>query len=469
MKLKIAIAGLLSVALNPLLAAEYGDQVSSQNAFTNQSSMEAGLRTALAATSEGDLDLGTQSGGEIQELYADIRPWLHYDFNADWHGYLYAQLFLPTGDVLLDQESTGGNSDVFFGAREFWLEYSGFTAYPGEALRVGKQRIKSNDGLWWDQDVEAIHWYFDTTTLQANLGVAQAFDTYRTDDAELRNDLKDRMFAFASLSGNIAPETRIGVQATFADDQSSDAQQGSFYSDDKLSTGRYVWLGLHLDNGFFDGVTSPDLAYWASVSWLKATQDSVTLNTQKIVTGINTQDTSALAGDAGIRWRLPVNTPINAGIMIAAAQGGNESLYTQTGLQSNRSRYTGTRASFHRFSEALRADFSNLVSTSIFISLPHETWDASLVAHKIERYSTDSGIITGGTSVSPATNSKEIGQGLDLVLSYYNLDAVVPARWANDADSYVRLRASVFNTGDAYAANAQDTLHRVVFEWIMRF
>ena len=73
--------------------------------------------------------------------------------------------------------------------REFWVGYSGLTAYPGEQLRLGRQRLRSDDGMWRDTNIEALNWTFDTTLLKADLGVAQRFSEYRTDLTELAPDL----------------------------------------------------------------------------------------------------------------------------------------------------------------------------------------------------------------------------------------------------------------------------------------
>ena len=69
----------------------------------------------------------------------------------------------------------------YLAMREFWVDYRGLTAYPGEHLRVGRQRLRSDEGTWWDTNIEAVNWRFDTTLLQATVGVAERFSEYRTD------------------------------------------------------------------------------------------------------------------------------------------------------------------------------------------------------------------------------------------------------------------------------------------------
>ena len=54
-------------------------------------------------------------------------------------------------------------------------------AYPGEHLRLGRQRLREDSGEWMDTNIEALNWTFETTLLRSHLGAAQRFSDYRTD------------------------------------------------------------------------------------------------------------------------------------------------------------------------------------------------------------------------------------------------------------------------------------------------
>uniref|UniRef100_A0A1I8AAP3 Alginate_exp domain-containing protein n=2 Tax=cellular organisms TaxID=131567 RepID=A0A1I8AAP3_9BILA len=97
--------------------------------------------------------------------------------------------------------------------REFWVGYSGLTAYPGEQLRLGRQRLRSDDGMWRDTNIEALNWTFDTTLLRANAGVAQRFSEYRTDLTDLAPEDKDRLHVYGDVAAQWTPGHWVGLRA----------------------------------------------------------------------------------------------------------------------------------------------------------------------------------------------------------------------------------------------------------------
>ena len=163
-----------------------------------------GLDVKITGQSEDDRDLGTRPGGDVNGLGLDLRPWV-YGERGNWSAYAMGQAVAATDTIETDtlrQNDDGTTTDTgddsrkpdknYLAMREFWVGYSGLTAYPGEQLRFGRQRLRSDDGMWRDTNIEALNWSFDTTLLKADLGVAQRFSEYRTDLTELAPEDKDR-------------------------------------------------------------------------------------------------------------------------------------------------------------------------------------------------------------------------------------------------------------------------------------
>src|SRR3546814_19587836 len=86
------------------------------------------------------------------------------------------------------------------------------------SLRLGRQRIRNDDAQFFDEDIDAARWIFNTTLLDADLGVARQFDTYRTDDVDVPVDQDQRTYTFGRLAWDWAARPRIGFRVGHAND-----------------------------------------------------------------------------------------------------------------------------------------------------------------------------------------------------------------------------------------------------------
>src|SRR5690606_18850208 len=86
------------------------------------------------------------------------------------------------------EDDNRGQKKHYLALREAWISYNGFTQYPGEYLRAGRQRVRTDDGTWWNTNIEAIRWNLDTTLLRSQVGIAERFSDYRTDIDDLRGE-----------------------------------------------------------------------------------------------------------------------------------------------------------------------------------------------------------------------------------------------------------------------------------------
>ena len=447
----------------------------------------AGASTALAVdtdyawkinvTGEGDggRDLGLLGRDGSQEAFLDTTPWAHFQFSPQWSAFVRARLFAPTGAVLPngnDNNNVASSNNAFLGLKEAWIDYGGLTSYPDESLRFGRQRIRQDDALYWDQDIDALRWIFNTTLLQAEIGVGKELGTYRTDDVKLPPDQKDRLYTFGTLSGEWHPQQRIGVRFVHADDSDDPPLFGETVdSGTKLQHGHLTWAGLFVDNHYYDGLDAPALAYDASMTWLVGNQQSALVDPlTQTVTGRDAGDLHAWAADAGLRYRLPSErVPLQLGASYTYSTGGHagdlSDQFSQTGLQSNYSSFTGTRALINRFSDAYRAELGNLRVASAYASMNlGQNWDTSLIWSKYNRVHGDAPVTVDNLLVDPDTISRDLGNGYDFVLTRY-LGGKTEQRsylLADEHQSSLRLRGAVFDPGAAYTNGESE--YRVTLE-----
>lgn len=442
------------------------------------------LKLRLGGLVEGERDLGIsegqQEGTEIG--YLDANGSLLLKYTPDFSSYVRLQGYAPSGEVFQEEDGRSVQARGFGALRELWFEYGGVTTYPGEVIRLGLQRVRDPDGLWWDRDIESLRWIFDTTLLQSHIGVAQQFNSYRTDDVELAPSQEDRPYLIAGLGGQWLPGHFIGVRGTYAGDRTDEEDYtptGAMALDPTLKNRerRYGWLGGYLHNGYYDYDAPPIFAYWLEAVLLTGSREAARvdngpdpLNPAPMVVREET-DVRAFGGDIGMRLRFG-DAPFLIGAAYAFGQGGSDSdsgrdeTFQQTGLESNRSRFTGTRSLLYRFNEALHADLSNLKVASAFMAIPLQRFDASLVYHKFDRHDPTDPIDADGINqpndpffpLPLIPGEKDIGRGIDLAMAvYFGQSGATSYGWGEDLRNNVRLRGSVFQPGDAFGTRPDGT------------
>lgn len=427
------------------------------------------LKLGLGLFSEGARDLGLGDAEATTEGFADAQGTLYRIFGADWAVLGRAQLFAPTGELVVTDEDQPRASKSFARLRELWFDYGGLTSYPGETLRVGLQRLRDPDGLWFDRNIESLRWSFDTTLVQWQIGVAESLLTWRSDQSDPEQNLRDRAYVFGGLGTQWTPGHFLGVRAVHAVDHGDPEEElaSANERDPKRSERSLTWLDLYLHNGYYEARLPPGWSYWADMSALIGTREEFTPATDTAPISSKEHDVRAWAGDIGLRWRLPTTIPFQIGGAYAFASGSDggdaEHRYEQTGLHSNQSRFTGTRTQIYRFNGALAPELSNLHAASAYVSIPMENWDASLVYSKLARHRAGDPVVTDGIGVQPVAGRKVLGDGIDLAVSYYFANPVGRGSSAISASpddsnlrSNIRLRASGFEPGPAYDDDADN-------------
>lgn len=431
-------------------------------------------RATLGARADGDRSLGQGSGDDVQAAFINLYASALWTIDADWSAFGRVQGFAASDDLTVDDDNRPQPSRSFLALRELWVDYGGLTDLPGEFLRLGRQRLRQPDAGWVDRDIEALRWQFDSTLVQGWVAVAESLFDARSDQADVAADVRDRRYLLAGYARQWQPGHFWGLRFTHAEDHADPAQEiDSGRADPKRTERRFTWLGAYVHNDYFlpsgQPERNPVLAYWGSVDVLFGTRDDARVPGPGLSAVISRQDVHAYAVDLGVRWRLPTALPWQLGASYAYGSGSvdDSDTFEQTGLQSNRSRYSGLRSQQYRYNEALRAELSNLHVLTLSAALPFQRYEAGVSAHLFRRDSSGR-VVTNGIDLQPVNASLDLGYGFDLVLAYYFDDSPIVTPDPDDLRANVRLRASSFHPGDAYAPGA-DTQYRLLLEWTLWF
>lgn len=427
-----------------------------------QATTDTGMQSKLSLESLDDTDLGTAKGGDLNAATIDVKPWVYWQQN-DWRAYGMAEGFAASDTVEYESSASDPGSDGFVGVREAWVDYTGFTQYPGEYFRTGLQRVRSNDGLWWDTDIEATRWIFDTTLIDAEIGAAQRFALYRSDESDVPNQDEDRRHLF----GKYRYQWHSGhwVAARFHQLSDGKSTQGLSANpavrEDIYSNLR--WLGVELDSDYYRPNNDNALNYQLGAVMMDGQRKDV--GRSRLQENVGGTLTEALVRYRLGHWQFGAATAMSSGEIT----DNEDNRYLQTGLESNRSAFTGTRARIFRFGETYRASLGNLNVYSLFASyVPTPATDVSVVLHRFERRNalapTDSAIVA-----KQVDRESDLGQELDIVFSRYLNSGVLSPEWAVEDSAYFRLRGGLFAPGSAYGEGVDSSVLHLTGEFVWLF
>lgn len=435
------------------------------------------LKASVTGEANGGRDANLRNAPDDQQAYLDLTPWVHAQFSPAWAAFLRVRAFAPTGSVLAsgnDSNNAGVNSKAYIGLREAWIDYRGLTSYPGESLRLGRQRIRNPDAQWFDQDIDALRWNFDTTLLKADIGIGHQFSSYRSDGLAVTADQRDRSYVFGSLATEWRPENVIGLRVVHAeDDHDSPAVGSAVDRDTKRTSGSPTWINVFADNNAYDDRSLEPLHYWAQGTVLLGhAQRSSVDPAGTTVTAVDGGRVTAGAGELGLRYRVSDRIPVQLGAALVYSTGDagadGTSQYAQTGLQSNYSRFTGTRTLINRYNDAYRAQLGNLIVGTAFVSLAQGPYDTSIVYSQFKRAASGGRVQADGLTVAPVNDSRSLGYGYEFVATRYFGAHATESKLApqEDFETSLRLRAALFDPGAAYGP-AADLEYRVTLEFTL--
>ncbi|MCK2150366.1 alginate export family protein [Marinobacter alexandrii] len=435
--------------------------------------LDSSTSAKASAISEGDRRLGLDSGDrKSNELSVDVKPEWVWQLSEHWRSKVRLQGFAATGKVDVSDEIGGTETDGFVGLREAWLDYNGLTSYPGASIRFGRERLKENTGTWWDDDITLARWIFDTTLLKTTVGIADKLTEARTDVNEVRKQERDIARLFASTQWQWKKDHYLTLLTTHAERYGDESDLGpdSDSGTPERVTESLTWVGVRADQGYFDWHSRSPVQYLATFGAV-AGEDARLTENPGATNGYTREerDVSGWAADLGLRGQLTESPRWVVGAHGAIASGGSSDgesdAFRQTQLESNRSRFTGTRSQVSRFGEAFQPEWSNLKVATVYTAITDRNWwAANLLYHKY--WLADAAGTVNSDLVEPGFTgaSDDLGESVDMVLGYYG--AGTEGTWTSfDA----RLRAGVFFPGQAYGEDADDSRHRVVLDLTKRF
>lgn len=437
-------------------------------------SIDTTVRTRGAFEAIGARDLGITGESSTNVAYLDISPRLFFTFTPKLTAFIRAQGFLPTDAIPTFDEGATAQlqlAESFVALNEAWFQFNGLTSYPGESIRIGRQLIREDNGDWVGINMDAIRWSVDTTLFRAVASVMYPFSSYRTDDLPVPAVQRDRLYGTVNIAGDWAPEQRIGARVMHASDRKGLSPAGAVVGENsRLESGQLTWIGVYADNGYNNPRARQRLFYSIDLTYLTGTNFTAVAN-DGVIASVRRNRLGAFAGTGALRWKPFVNVPVSVGTGYTYSSGGGDRQYQQSGIQNNNNFFAGNQTLTNRYSNVVRAQLGNLHVVMAHVTYNFGDWDAALIYQNFRKDRVDAPITTNNLTAVPVTDSKDVGNGMELVVTRFLGDASVLTRLGGGDDdtgdgqrSSVRLRASVFDAGAAYGPGADNFHYRIVLE-----
>jgi hypothetical protein len=418
------------------------------------------VRAALSSR-----DINHRPGNNTLEQdgwFLEARLGIQGEIDDGWSWFVDTRALAASDNSLFIDESNdfvsedGVSDSYFLQLREAYIRYDNLTPLPGEYLKIGLQRLDDGDGLWWDTDIESIAWHGDTTQLDWLLAVGKELDSYRT-DADLFAINDNVLRIFGAFDWDWTAYHSIGF--SYMKQKQDTELSPQFFSNTSLGYNASLeWYGIKFMSNWHEKRITQNFAY--KIEWIKQNGDSTQISNIGAQQGFAI---SADAIDAGFRFDL---NDWSFGITHTRGSGGMDAVqssnFSQSGLHSNRGRYFGGRQRLFRFSEALRADITNLSHTSIFITWqPTQNWEAALLLGDFQKVDSEQGFYSLGREIDTISGASDIGKSADINVTYY----------PDDNNKYhlnlLRLRAGFFDPSETLIGSDSD--YRVTIDAQFRY
>lgn len=386
----------------------------------------------------------TASGGDEIDMEAEFQLEALYELGDRTFAFAGAKV-LYEADLVRE----GGRRPPTFGLErdQTWVFFDRLFG-TGFGLQVGRQNFKEAREWWWDDDLDAARVYYDRNGFHAEVGFAREIAPVRRGES-IDPDQEGVKRVIAQTGWLWAPRQKLEAYFLHADDRSARGAIGSTRpearEDDSDAT--LTWTGVRaIGSRSLESLGT--FAYWADVARVSGKEDRISYTTVdgvSTVTRVRSGRVSGSALDAGLSWetRLPLSPTLTLGYARGSgdAQPGDgvDTAFRQTGLQNNKWRYGGVNR-FRFYGEVLRPELSNLQITTVSAGMPLlRNSSVELAWHQYRQSVAADSMRDVRLDIDPTGRSRDLGQGLDLVIGF---------RDSRTVD--VEMTVGLFDAGGAY-------------------
>lgn len=434
-------------------------------------SLNIDTEVKLQVSDTDNFDLGTAGSDNILTGGLATRVMLTKNISENalifWDG---RAVFRPDrGTFQSSDTGTSVANGTFFEWRQSYLQFNNIGS-PQANLKIGRQKVREDYGLWWNQNFDAARLTYDTTAFKGFLAAGQDLFSYRTGAGDFTENDKEIARVLAEGSWQYYYDHFFEARAAYENDHSGIAVgdvEDPNNPDDR--EGDLFWAGLRAAGktaALAEGANKP--SYRIDLMAVRGNEDVATI-AGGVVAAVTDTDVRGWALDAATDIPLPNVSPvIHLGYAFGSGDGNGadttDHAFRQTGLDGNFSRFGALSENTDNYGTVLRPDLSNIHVLSAGMTMPVMT--ASNVGVIYRYYRLDeaaAGLAASGVFNTLNGTDRELGQGVDLL---FNVDVLKERQMSGAQLQAVDFRSSLgfFRSGDAYGAADGETAVRGLVE-----
>jgi alginate production protein len=365
----------------------------SATSFRDRLEIERTLEIIAESLRNRDLDDAT--GDELSAIRPEIILEVEVDINDRMNAFLELEANYRT--VFERGRDRGPEDDeAEFNIKAFYLEFE--DVRPGLSFRLGRQELEDQREWLYDADLDGIRAIYERDRL--------AFEIVAGRELAFKENLlkpkpeEDKIDNYIATLSFAPSEDHLLSAYTFLRDGRSGLDEDP------------VYFGLRAR-----GTATDRLSYWGNVTMLRGRADGNRLRGRAL--------------DLGATYRVPGAPGVSLTLAYAYGSGdpdpsgGVDRQFRQTGLHDNTYRYNGVE-DFRYYGETLDPDLSNIEIFTAGIGIrPTPRSSIDLTYHRYrQNEATDDDI--PGARIRAETNgeSRDIGQGVNLILGYHEIEDV---------------------------------------------
>lgn len=324
-----------------------------------------GGEVELSSSYEGDQNLDKDDDDDLFSFQEELQVDLFLSLNEGVSAYLELKAELgqeyatPWSRVASDNEFKRGQSWIYFDHPFDWPI----------GLQLGRQNFAEQREWWWDDDLDAIRFFFGSDSLGFDAGIAQeiAREDLRADDIDPEEEDIFRFLSSARWKASSAAE--FGLFFLHHDDRSSRFSSGMTVDNRREDDvdAQLDWFGARLAGDFDVGHVS-EIEYWFDSAIVRGDELVYDFDdfdsSRSIVTATDERSRSGWGVDIGTSIKFDNRFEPTLTLGYAFDDGD----FRQTGLDDNNNRFNGVNR-FRYYGELVRPELSNVRITTLALGL----------------------------------------------------------------------------------------------------
>lgn len=394
-----------------------------------------------------DFTLDKDAEDDILRVVQEVELELLYDLSEN------IKVFIEVNPVyrkeLYAEDGNPEKDDKWLNRGETWIYFENVLGSELD-LQVGRQGIDEKREWWWNEDLDAARIHYKSRKWRLELGIAEelAKDSFEKSDIDPEDE--DILRVMGQATWKWAKRQHAGLFFLYQDDRSHTESVGSTIVSDEEdeSDADLFWIGLRSTGRLRDPVLGR-FRYWIDTAIVNGEEmliDYDSSNGKSLIDKIEIRDVrGGWAVDAGISWQttLQWKPSITLGYAIGSGDSDknneSESVFRQTGLHNNNSRFWGVD-SFRYYGELLRPELSNLHVLTLSVGLPLlRNSSAEVVYHRYHQDHAAPFMRDSRIKAKPLGKDTSIGEEWDIVIGI--------EEWKHVE---LELVAALFRPGNAY-------------------